>query len=198
MSIVRQRVRVLTKQSNLMKQSSFSASFSVVVFVAVVSVILFSGQQRRPAATPQQRQPTNTTQQQITPPRPHTATQSASPAQSTPVQPAPAQSAPAQSAPVQAVPAQSAPAQSAPVRSAPVRHAPAQSAPAQSIPVQSATSMPHFFLLPTDIQFEGTSRTARLLGDPRTEGLYVTRTLIPKGTRGIPHTHPDSRTVVVL
>ena len=73
-----------------------------------------------------------------------------------------------------------------------------QSAPARSAPVQSAVSMPHFFLSPTDIQFEGASRTARLLGDPRTEGLYVTRTLIPKGTQGIPHTHPDSRTVVVL
>ena len=37
-----------------------------------------------------------------------------------------------------------------------------------------------------------------LFGNPTTEGLYVTRTLIPHGTKTIPHTHSDSRTVTVL
>jgi len=111
-----------------------------MLFVAVVSVLLLSGQQRRPAAPPVQRQSASPVL--VTPPRPVTTV-----------------------------------------------------TPADGSP---AVEMPHFFLHPEDIKFEGSSRTARLLGDSRTAGLYVTRTFIPKGTQGIPHTHPDSRTVVVL
>jgi len=37
-----------------------------------------------------------------------------------------------------------------------------------------------------------------LLGDTRSEGLYVIRTKIPKGKQIIPHVHGDSRTVVVI
>ena len=121
-------------------------SFSVTIFVAVVSVLLFSGQQRRPVApVPQQRQPVQPVQRQVTPPKPTTT--------------------------------------------------PAKQAPQPTPPV---TDMPHLFWLPEDIKFEGSSRTAWLLGNPQAEGLYVTRTLIPKGTQGVLHTHPDSRTVVVL
>ena len=117
-----------------------------MIFVAVVSVFLFSGQQRRTVATPQQRQPAP--QQPVTPPKPNVVK------------------------PTTVTPAAS--------------------------PVSSVKEMPHLFFFPKDIVYEGSSRTAKLLGDPRTEGLYVTRTFIPKGTKGIPHTHPDSRTVVVL
>ena len=114
-----------------------------MIFAAVVSVVLFSGQQRRPVATPQQRSPAPPARQQATPPRPTVVASAVS-------------------------------------------------------PVLSAAEMPHLFFFPEDIVYEGSSRTAKLLGDPRVEGLYVTRTFIPKGTKGIPHTHPDSRTVVVL
>ena len=41
-------------------------------------------------------------------------------------------------------------------------------------------------------------RTIMLLGDPRAEGLYVLRTLIPKGKQIVPHVHGDSRSVVVI
>ena len=65
-----------------------------------------------------------------------------------------------------------------------------------------ATEMPSLFWLPEDIPFPemppGAPRTVTLIGDPRAEGLYVTRTFIPKGGKVIPHTHSDSRTVVVL
>jgi quercetin dioxygenase-like cupin family protein len=62
--------------------------------------------------------------------------------------------------------------------------------------------MPPIFYLSGDIKFPENAadspRTATLLGDPKSEGLYVTRTIIPKGKKIIPHTHSDSRTVVVL
>ena len=122
-------------------------SFSVTIFIAIVSVFLFSGQQRRPVVpTPQQRQPAPPIQRQTTPPKPTT----------TPTKP-----------------------------------------PQQSTPTP-ATAMPHLFWLPEEIKYEGSSRTARLLGDSQAEGIYVTRTFIPKGTQGVLHTHPDSRTVVVV
>jgi len=41
-------------------------------------------------------------------------------------------------------------------------------------------------------------RSLTLLGDSRAEGLYVLRTLIPKGKQIVPHVHGDSRTVVVI
>ena len=80
----------------------------------------------------------------------------------------------------------------------------------QTTPQKSATpsskptmptvaEMPSLFWLPEDIQFpEGASPTITLFGDPKAEGLYVTRTLIPKGTQTMPHIHSDSRTVTVL
>jgi quercetin dioxygenase-like cupin family protein len=70
--------------------------------------------------------------------------------------------------------------------------------------VAPATEMPSLFWLPEDVDKEftrmpqGGSRTVTLLGDPKNEGIFVTRTLIPKGTQTIPHFHPDSRTVIVL
>ena len=128
--------------------------FSTAIFVAVVSVFLFSGQQRpyvppqrpqpRQPAQPPQRQPV---QRQVTPPKP--TTKSATPAPPSPV-----------------------------------------------------TEMPSLFYLPVDIQFpetpQGASRTITLIGDSKTEGLYVSRTLIPKGVQTIPHSHPDSRTVTII
>ena len=41
-------------------------------------------------------------------------------------------------------------------------------------------------------------RIITLLGDPRSDGLYVVRTLIPKGKQVVPHVHSDSRSVVVI
>jgi len=69
----------------------------------------------------------------------------------------------------------------------------------QTVP---AMEMPSLFWLPEDIEFPvmppGASRTITLFGDPKTEELYVTRTLIPHETKTIPHFHPDARTVTVL
>ncbi|MDR0704332.1 MAG: cupin domain-containing protein [Planctomycetaceae bacterium] len=73
-------------------------------------------------------------------------------------------------------------------------------------PTVAQSSMPILFLSPEEIHFppqqqnnpNTVPRTVILLGDPKTEGLYVTRTLIPKGKQIIPHRHTDSRTVVVL
>ena len=128
-----------------MKRSSFSAA----VFIAIISVFLFSGQQRRPITPPQQQQSMQSVQRQGMPPKPVTT--------------------------------------------------PAKQTPSITLP---ATEIPSLFWLPEDIQFPEmppeSPRTTILLGDPKTEGLYVTRTFIPKGKQIIPHTHSDSRTVVVL
>ena len=128
------------------------SSFFVAVFIAVISVILFSGQVRRPFVQPQQ-----------------------------PQQPPQRQQAPVQR---QAIPPR-----------------PAPPVPTNPVP-PSATEMPSLFWLPEDVQFPemppGGSPTVTLFGDPRAEGLYVTRTLIPHGTKTMPHFHPDSRTVTVI
>ena len=69
-------------------------------------------------------------------------------------------------------------------------------------PAVPITEMPSLFWLPEDIKFPetnpGASPTITLFGDPKTTGLYVTRTLIPKGVQTIPHTHSDARTVTVV
>jgi len=84
----------------------------------------------------------------------------------------------------------------------PVRQQVASPKPQTPPPTQPAAEIPSLFWLPEDIQFPempaGASRTIMLVGDPKTEGLYVTRTLIPQGAQTIPHFHPDSRTVTVL
>ena len=134
------------------------ASFRAAILIAVISVILFSGQARRPYTQPQQsqqRQPAPYQQRSTTPPVQRQAT---------------------------------------PLRSE--THA-------ATTPAPSATpEMPSLFWLPEDIQFPemppGATRNITLFGDPRAEGLYVTRTLIPHETKTIPHFHPDSRTVTVL
>jgi quercetin dioxygenase-like cupin family protein len=41
-------------------------------------------------------------------------------------------------------------------------------------------------------------RTAAVLGDPSQPGVYVTRLRFAKGTRIMPHLHPDQRVAVVL
>ena len=130
-----------------------SSLFSLV-FIAIISVFLFSGQVRRPYALPQQsQQPTQQQRQQASPTR-------------------------------QVVPSR-----------------PGTSPATNPVPAL-ATEMPSLFWLPEDIQFPemppGGSPTIKLFGDPSAEGLYVTRTLIPYGTKTIPHFHPDSRTVTVL
>lgn len=133
-----------------MKQSSFSAT----AFVAVVSILLFSGQQR-PYSPPQQRPPAQTQQRQ-------------------PVQPVQRQATPPKPA----------------------------AAPAKQPPPKTETEMSAFYLLLADTKFPemppGASPTITLFGDPKSEGLYVTRTLIPKGVQTIPHIHTDFRTVTVL
>ena len=129
-----------------MGRSSFLAAF----FIVITSVLLFSGQARRPYTPPQQ-----------TPQR-------------------------------QAIP------QTAPPKPATTGPAP----PAVPVAEKPNATMPPLFWLPEDIKFPetqpGASRTITLFGDPKTEGLYVTRTLIPKGVQTMPHTHSDSRTVTVI
>lgn len=41
-------------------------------------------------------------------------------------------------------------------------------------------------------------QTAAVVGDPAKPGIYVTRLRFPKGTRIVPHMHPDERVAVVL
>ena len=161
---------------NLIKQPPLLAA----VFAAVISVILFSGQRTH---TPPQRprQPVQM-QQQPMPPRPATL-----PANGTP-RPTPTPT----SASTSAVPTP------APT-SVPT---PTPALPAAAAATPAVAEMPSLFWLPEDVQFPegapGASRTITLFGDPRAEGLYVTRTLIPKGAQTVPHFHPDSRTVTVL
>jgi quercetin dioxygenase-like cupin family protein len=139
-----------------MKQPSFSMAlpmaFPMTLCVAVVSVLLFSGQRTRPVSPPQQQQATQQPQ--------------------------------AQQRQVQQ-------------RQAPPK--PAVTPVGQKLPVEE---MPSFLYLPEDVKFPemppGASRNVTLFGDPKNEGLYVTRTLIPKGAQTIPHAHSDSRIVTVL
>ena len=129
-------------------------SFLAAAFFAFVSVILFSGQVRRPYTQPQQ--PQQPQQRQPVPPVQRQATPPPKPEVQVPAKPA--------------------------------------------VPI--ATDMPSLFFFPEDIKFPemspGGSPTVKLFGDPGAAGLYVTRTLIPHGTKTIPHFHPDSRTVTVL
>jgi len=80
--------------------------------------------------------------------------------------------------------------------------APPKPAVSPATPKWSVEEMPALLWLPEDIKFPemppGASRTVTLFGDPKNAGLYVTRTLIPKGAQTIPHSHSDSRTVTVL
>jgi quercetin dioxygenase-like cupin family protein len=76
----------------------------------------------------------------------------------------------------------------------------------RELPVTEKPAIPLLFLSSEEIRFppqqqgnrSTAPRTITLVGDPKAEGLYVTRTLIPKGKQIIPHSHTDSRTVVVL
>jgi quercetin dioxygenase-like cupin family protein len=65
-----------------------------------------------------------------------------------------------------------------------------------------AEEMPSLYYLPGDIKYPerppGATREVTLFGDPSADGLYVRRTLIPKGTKTTPHVHPDPRMVTVL
>jgi quercetin dioxygenase-like cupin family protein len=96
--------------------------------------------------------------------------------------------------------AQRPPAQTQQRPSVPRQAAPPKPAPPPANPASPTIEMPLLFWLPEDIKFpEGTSpRNITLFGDPKNEGLYVTRTLIPKGVQTIPHKHPDSRMVTVI
>ena len=147
-------------------------SFLATFFAAVASLFLFSGQAGRPYAQPQQRQPAQVQQRQSVQQRSATPTQQR---QTTP--------------PVSQQAAPSKPATTTASNPTP-----------PTIPAISA--MEAKYLLPEDIQFPetqpGASPTITLFGDPRSSGLYVTRTLIPHGTKTIPHIHADSRTVTVL
>jgi quercetin dioxygenase-like cupin family protein len=77
---------------------------------------------------------------------------------------------------------------------------------AELVREELAQDMPLIFLAPEDIRWppqqsgdrSTAPRTVILLGDPKTGGIYVTRTNIPKGKQIVPHIHSDSRTVVVL
>jgi quercetin dioxygenase-like cupin family protein len=56
--------------------------------------------------------------------------------------------------------------------------------------------------LPNEIEFKGLAaapQIAVLFGDPSKPGFYVARVRFPKGTKVMPHSHPDSpRTIAVL
>ncbi|MDR0522117.1 MAG: cupin domain-containing protein [Planctomycetaceae bacterium] len=87
----------------------------------------------------------------------------------------------------------------------PVPVPPKPKIPAEPAPKTEKSETPEFtpfFRLPEDIPFPkgnaNNPKTITLAGNPLAEGLYVTRTLIPKGKQIIPHSHRDSRTVVVL
>jgi len=145
-------------------------SFLAVFFIAIISVLLFSGQLTRPFVSPQQSQQLQ--QRQV----PSVQQRQTMPQQQRPT-------------PVQR--------QVAPPRPQ------TTAAPSPALPTAlPTTEMPSLFWLPEDIEFPemppGATSTVTLFGDPRAEGLYVTRTLIPHGTKTIPHTHPDSRIVTVL
>ncbi len=59
---------------------------------------------------------------------------------------------------------------------------------------------PNDLLWPERVQGDRSTapQSISLLGDTRTEGLYVIRTRIPKGKQIVPHVHGDSRSVVVI
>ncbi|MDR0336409.1 MAG: cupin domain-containing protein [Planctomycetaceae bacterium] len=86
------------------------------------------------------------------------------------------------------------------------RQTPLPRVPQAELPVAEQPTIPLLFLSPDELRFppqpqgerNTAPRTITLVGNPKTEGLYVTRTLIPKGKQIIPHRHTDSRTVVVL
>jgi len=153
-------------------------TFFVAMFIAIVSAFLFSGQVTRPFTQPQQ---SSQRQQTWVQPRQQVPVQQRQPAQ--PVQrqvaPTPTPAPPSPPRPTTVV-------------------APTPIPPA----VPPASEMPPLFWLPEDVRFPemppGGSPTVRLFGNPNTEGLYVTRTLIPHGTKTLPHTHSDDRTVTVL
>jgi quercetin dioxygenase-like cupin family protein len=67
---------------------------------------------------------------------------------------------------------------------------------------QVLPALPLLMLAADTIRFpatdDGRNHSIVLVGDPRKEGLYVTRTVFPKGKKILPHWHTDSRTVVVL
>ena len=57
--------------------------------------------------------------------------------------------------------------------------------------------------LPNEIEFKEPFRAggpsgAVIYGDPKKQGLYVTRVKFSPGLKNMPHWHPDERTVVVL
>lgn len=56
--------------------------------------------------------------------------------------------------------------------------------------------------LPNEIEYKGLAaapQTAVLFGDPSKPGIYVVRVRFPKGTKVMPHSHPDApRTIAVL
>ncbi|MDR3233023.1 MAG: cupin domain-containing protein [Planctomycetaceae bacterium] len=68
--------------------------------------------------------------------------------------------------------------------------------------VSPAKTIPQLFLTPEFIRLpsteDGRNHTITLMGDPHKDALYVTRTVFPRGRKTPPHTHTDSRTVVVL
>lgn len=56
---------------------------------------------------------------------------------------------------------------------------------------------------PNEIEYKaplnvGAPPAAVVYGDPKQQGLYVTRVKFPQGFKVMPHFHPDERTVVVL
>lgn len=78
--------------------------------------------------------------------------------------------------------------------------------PPPPVPEPAEPDIPLLFMGPEDFRFpvrpEGDRSTAPqtiyLIGNPREKGLYVTRTKIPRRKQIVPHTHTDSRTVVVI
>ncbi len=73
---------------------------------------------------------------------------------------------------------------------------------AAASPAQTQDASGTIVKLPQDIVFkggDGPPQTVVIYGDPKKEGLYVTRIRFSPGWKDMPHWHPDAaRTVVVL
>lgn len=67
----------------------------------------------------------------------------------------------------------------------------------------TASAQDSYVKLPNEIEFKEPFRAggpsgAIIYGDPKKQGLYVTRVKFSPGLKNMPHWHPDERTVVVL
>ena len=71
--------------------------------------------------------------------------------------------------------------------------------PAALMAQTGAPIVPRIQVQSDKLQWTGTGiQTAAVVGNPAAPGVYVTRLRFPKGTRIMPHMHPDERVAVLL